>query len=189
MKNYYCWCWKLGSEYPEWTGELVISGDFPAQSVCKKIRYCCFSHSTPVAADGRRWVHETPLFPPESAVSLCLFSVSLCFSLNRVIQWSSVSECTACTYGCLSAHIHIWMCVFQFFFFFFFLTGSTVVHMCVLRQCGALWFPAPWLLIFSFLSLFHSLPLPSSPISALLCWFSWRCLTKYPEACRLKMVF
>lgn len=120
MKNYYCWCWKLGSEYPEWTGELVISGDFPAQSVCKKIRYCCFSHSTPVAADGRRWVHETPLFPPESAVSLCLFSVSLCFFLNRVIQWSSVSECTACTYGCLSAHIHIWMCVFQFFFFFFF---------------------------------------------------------------------
>lgn len=132
MKNYYCWCWKLGSEYPEWTGELVISGDFPAQSVCKKIRYCCFSHSTPVAADGRRWVHETPLFPPESAVSLCLFSVSLCFFLNRVIQWSSVSECTACTYGCLSAHIHIWMCVFQFFFFFFFFDwincGS---HVCV----------------------------------------------------------
>lgn len=156
----------------------MVSGDFPAQSVCKKIRYCCFSHSAPVAADGRRWVHETPLFPPESAVSLCLFSVSLCFFLKRVIQWSSVSECTACTYVCLSAHIYIWMCVFQFFFFFFdwINCGS---HVCVETVWGPVVscpltfdFLLP-LFIHLYSSLFHSLPLPSSPISALLCWFSW----------------
>lgn len=56
------------------------------------------------------------------------------------------------------------------FLFLLLVAGSTVVHICALRQCGALWFPAPRLLIFFFLlsfivlySLSHSLPLPSSP--------------------------
>lgn len=85
-------------------------------------------------------------------------------SLNGRVWERVYSMCS-----CLSLHLSIWMCVFQFFFSFAG-EGSTVVHIHALRQCGALWFPAPQLLIFFFLvsfillhSLSYSLPLPSSP--------------------------
>lgn len=109
----------------------MISGDFPAQSVCKKIRYCCFSHSTPVAADGRRWVHETPLFPPESAVSLCLFSVSLFLfkPCHPVVECERVYcmylRLPVCTYP----HMNVCVPVFLFLFFFDWINCGS--HVCV----------------------------------------------------------
>lgn len=115
-------------------------------------------------------------FPTESAVSLCLFSLVLSFFVSHVIQWSSVTESvlSVLTSSCL--HVPIRLFVFQGFVFWFFFAGagSAVVHICALRQCGALRFPAPpQLLIFFFLLVFILLysiiPLTTTALVPLYC--------------------
>lgn len=140
--------------------------DFPAWSVYKKMRYCCFSHGAPVATDGPGSVHETPLSPPR----VCGFPPpALCCSVWAVSSNGRVWERVYSIRSRLPVCTHPYECVCSWVLVFFG-AGSTVVHMCALRQCGALWFPVPQLLIFFFLlsfvllySLFHSLPLPLSP--------------------------
>lgn len=100
--------------------------------VCTKIRYCCFSHSAPVAARLLR----PHCFPPR----VCGFPLpALCCSVFRFNPCHPLveceGECAVCAHVCLSARIYMNACVLC--------AGSTVVHICVLRQCGALWFPAP----------------------------------------------
>lgn len=175
MKNYCCWHWKRGSEYPSELVNLWLVWDFPAWSVCKKIRYCCFSHSAPVASDVRGSVHETPLFPHRVCgflLPILSCSVFLFEPCHPVVE--SQRECTVCAHVCLSACNHINACV-PGLLFFFTGAGSTVVHICTLRQCGALWFPAPQLLIFFFLLLFillySILPLPTTALIPLYCPF------------------
>lgn len=66
----------------------------------------------------------------------CFPSSSLRFlpsspSCSVVLPCSIAEECTVCV--CLYEPSHVDVCV----------PGSTKVHVCALRQCGALWFPGP----------------------------------------------
>lgn len=166
-EDWSCWCWKQGSWCPD---EQWICGqwDFPDLFACKNIRYCCSSH-------GRGSVHETPLFPPPSAVCLCLVSAALSFIWGQVIQWSNVRE--------VFMHLRLPVCTYTYMWMYFYVCfrGLGVFYFCFCWcriKCGShMWVETVWglvvsctptldflLLLFVLLySLFHSL----SPLSRL----------------------
>lgn len=121
---------ETGFGVPRWTGELVVSGIFQRSLYENKVLLFLPQRS------GSRSAHETPLFPPR----VCGFPrPALCCSVFRFNPCHPLveceGECAVCAHVCLSARIYMNVCVLC--------AGSTVVHICVLRQCGALWFPAP----------------------------------------------
>lgn len=161
MKNYCCWHWKWGSEYPSELVNLWLVWDFPAWSVCKKIRYCCFSHSAPVASDVRGSVHETPLFPRRVCgflLPILSCSVFLFKPCHPVVE--SQRECTVCAHVCLSACNHINVCVPGLVFFHWsrINCGS---HMCIETVWGLV-VSCPLTLDFLLPSLIHLIIFHSS---------------------------
>lgn len=153
---------KAGFGLPKFTGEFAVSVGLSSLArlyLLGSLQFLPQCGSPQV----RGSVHETPLFPrPESAVCLCLFPVVLSVFLSHVIQWSTDSIC-------LSERLHMNVCVPGLVVGGVAGAGSTMVHICALRQCGALWFSALRLLTFFFLFTFiyicsfsNSWPLPSS---------------------------
>lgn len=110
---------------------LWLAWDFPAWSVCKKIRYCCFSHSASIATDGPGSVHETPLFPLPSLRFPSACSLLFCLSCEAVSSNGRVCEreCTVCAHVWLSVRIHMNVCVPQVFFRWCRINWGS--HMCV----------------------------------------------------------
>lgn len=88
---------------------LRLVWDFIARSVCKKKRYCCFSHSARVVTNGRGSVHETPLFPLLSLRFPSAYSPLFCLSFQAVSSNGRVLDrmYAMCS---LSARIHMNVC-------------------------------------------------------------------------------
>lgn len=145
--------------------------DFPAQSVCKKIRYCCFSHSALVAADGRRIGSWDPIvspwacgFPSACSLRCSVFLFEPCHPMVECERvYSMCSRLPACLHISTYEYVRSRFFGRDFFFSFFDLCrincGS---HMCVETVWGrAVSCPLTFDFLLPFLihlcsSLFHS---------------------------------
>lgn len=185
-----------------WTWWLVW--DFPAGTVCKEISYSLFLPQRSGSLYRSRLSSRDPIVSPPRVCGLT--PPVLCCSVFHFKKSHPMVECvresvrhvltSACLHVCTYPYECVCSRVVGVFFSYRINCGS---HVCIWDSVGPCGFlPPPPLFSFSFLLSFillYSLsPIPDrcprlSISPPVLCLFNWRCLTKYPQAWRVKPIF